>query len=150
MCCLYCNPQAEIVAAVCSHPSEGGWAATLLLLRASSTPPWTRMCFSQQLCSSSARPAHIGNGNFTISQHTGWPSKLFPSSSLDMAEAPSSLPWLQYNAMRVQSCECKIDTHWSMDLPLHFILFPCPSCVCVTQGMNSVPLRKPLGNVGHQ
>lgn len=103
MCCLYCNPQAEIVAAVCSHPSEGGWAATLLLLRVSSSPPWPGTCFSQQVCSSSACPAHIGNGNFYITQHSSWPCRLFPSFSLDVAEAPTSLPWLWYNAMPVSA-----------------------------------------------
>lgn len=41
-------------------------------------------------------------------------------------------------------------SHWSMSLPLHFILFPCPSCVYVTQCTNSVPLSKPLGSGGHQ
>lgn len=92
MCCLYCNPQAKIVAAVCSLPSEGGWAATLLLLRVSSTPLWTGMCFSQLVCSSSARPDHFGNGNFSISQRTGWPCRLFPSSSLAMAEAQAPCP----------------------------------------------------------
>lgn len=145
MCCLYCNPQAEIVAAVCSHPSEGGWAATLLLLRVSSTPLWPGMCFSQQLCSSSACPVHIGNGKFSISQYSGWPCRLFPSSSSGMAEALLAL--LYYHAMPwVQDWY----SHWSMNLPLHFILLRCPSCVCVTQGMNSVALRKPLGSGGHQ
>lgn len=55
------------------------------------------------VCSGSAHPAHIGNGNFYISQHTGWPCRLFPSSCLGMAEAPTSLPWLWYSAMPVSA-----------------------------------------------
>lgn len=122
----------------CHPPSAEGFFHTTMA---------REMCFSQQVCSSSARPAHIGNGNFSISQHTGWPCRLFSSSSLDMAEAPASL--LCFSTM---PCQWVQDwySHWSINLPLHCILFPCPSCVCVTQCMNSVPLRKPLGSGGRQ
>lgn len=90
-------------------PFEGGWAATLFLLRVSSTPPWMGMCFSQQDCSSSAHPAPIGNGNFSISQHTGWPCTLFSSSSLDMADPQPPCPGFSTMPCRVQS-ECQINT----------------------------------------
>lgn len=104
MCCLYCNPQAEIVAAVCSHPSEGGWAATLLWLRVSSTPLWPGTCafLNRSVAARHAQPI-LEMGIFTSVNTLADLVGFFPSSSLDVTEAPTSLPWLWYSAMPVSA-----------------------------------------------
>lgn len=73
MRCLYCNPQAEIEAAVCSYPPEIGWSASL-------QPPqtfcwgfllhhygWQRQAFLSRSVAGQ-HPAHMGNVCFCIGQ----------------------------------------------------------------------------------
>lgn len=153
MRCLYCNPQAEIVAAVCSHPSERGWAALL------QPPPsfcwgflsrhngWGQHAFLSRSAAGQHTQPPLEMWICTSANHTAWPCRLFPPSSWDAVEAPNLLALA---SVRCHANEC------SLILPLeHELFFPFPTfslpqlCPCHSGCVNSVPLRKLSRSGGH-
>lgn len=154
MRCLYCNPQAEIVAAVCSHPSERGWSASL------QPPPsfcwgflphrygWGQHAFlGRSAVGQHAQPV-LEMWIFTSASRTGWPCRLFPPSSWDTAEAPTSLSWLWYDVMPMSA---------SLIIPLkHELFFTFPTftltqlCPCRSGLYEFSSSGKPSRSGGHQ
>lgn len=129
MRCLYCNPQAEIVAAVCSQPSERGWSALL------QPPPsfcwgflsnhfgWGQRAFLSRYVVSQHAWTVVETWIFTLANCPGWPCRLSSPSSKDMAEAPTSLPWLWYDVMPMSTNMVIPLKH---ELPFTFPTFSLP------------------------
>lgn len=147
MCCLYCNPQAETVAAVCSHPFKGSGlpccSPTVFLQRVSAAP----QCLGiTQRCKESAnllwdtmhQPKGLGNVNFYISQ---------PHTLCDLGSSPfiPSGTWLNFQLLALAVGWCHVDKCawyfcWSMGF-LCFSYFFFSGHVFVH--VIPVPLRKP-------
>lgn len=146
MCCLYCNPQAETVAAVCSHPFKGSdlpcCSPTVFLWRVFAAP----QCLgTAQRCEESAnllwdtmhQPKGLGNVSFYISQ---------PHTLCDLGSSPfvPSGTWLssQFLALAMGRChvnECTRYFSWSMDFLYISYFFSDHGSARVIP----VPLRKP-------
>lgn len=84
----------------------------------------------------------------TPTKRAGWSCRLSPPFCSDVAEAPTSLPWLGYNVMPMGA---------SLVLSLkndHLFTFPTSSMPhlspCHSGCVNLVPLRKPSRSGGHQ
>lgn len=129
MRCLYCNPQAEIVAAVCSQPSERGWSALL------QPPPsfcWGFLSFPRSAGDNvlfSADLRWVGMPRLWWKhKFLHWPTaladcRLSPPSSWDMVEAPTSLPWLWYSVVPMSA---NLIIPLKHELSFTFPTFPLP------------------------
>lgn len=156
MRCLYCNPQAEIVAAVCSHPSKGSGLrccsphcppAEVCCCAATSGDKAAMQGASKSALGDHALPVRVRKCCEFLHQPTAypeWPWQLFLHSSGEAGEAQP--PCTGCSMMSVR-------TGLVLQLGL-FFMFPTflllQLCPCLPGRTNSVPVRKAYKGGGSQ